>query len=111
MNRKTIANELSARELFLCTINDHRIYSTSTQYVLDNLRKKYCAGKYDKTRAVIAFEVVATRMAKLYTRQYAVSGTKYYTLFNAATRRMCAELLEEYYFEQLTEDHHGRMGS
>ena len=103
MNRKTIPNEANAEELFLCTISNHKIYSTCSQFILENLRKKYIAGIYDKSRAVIAWEVVATRMARMYTHQYGTYGVKYYQLFNASTRRMCAELLEEYYFEQISE--------
>ena len=102
MNRKTIPNEIAAKELFLCTINDHLIYSNCSLYIIDNLRNKYRAGNYDKSRAVMAWEVAATRMARLYAIRYPVS-VKYYTLFNAATRRMCAEMLEEYYFEQIKE--------
>lgn len=102
MNRKTAPNIDSAKELFLCTINNHRIYSTCSQFILENLRKKYGLNSYDKSRAVVAWEVAATRMAKLYAYQYG-NGCKYFVLFNAATRRACAEMLEEYYFEQIRE--------
>ena len=102
MNRPTISDPIAVQELFSCVVNSHKIWVNCSIYILDNLRKKYAKGIYDKSRAVTAWEVAATRMAKLYAQTLG-NDAPYYVYFNAATRRACAVMLEEYYFEEVQE--------
>ena len=100
MKTKTVSNPEAAKELFLFAAHEQKIYVNCSVYTIENLRKKYLAGNYDKNRAVVAWEVVAKRAAKMYAY---IFGGVYHKLFNAATRRECAELLEDYYYEQVTQ--------
>ena len=102
MNTKTVADKAAVQELFLYTVNNHKIHVNCNLYIIANLCKKYLDGTYDKDRAVIAWEVAATRAAKLYVHEFRCNNN-YYRIFNAATRRECAQLLEEYYYENIVE--------
>lgn len=102
MNTKTVSDKAAVQELFLYTAHSHKIWVNCSIHIIQNLRQKFLAGNYDKDRAVIAWEVAATRAAKLYVHEFRCNNN-YYRIFNAATRRECAQLLEEYYYEQITE--------
>lgn len=94
---KTIIDRDAARELELYTENASAIYERCTMPTVENLRKKYARGQYDKTKAVKAWEYVAEAAAKMYAREFA-SPSAWYVIFNAATRRAVAEYLEDVYF-------------
>lgn len=96
---KTIMDKEAARELELYTENTSLIYYHHTQPTIENLRKKYKRGQYDKSKAVKAWEYVAEAAAKMYCREFAERAA-WHIVFNAATRRAVAEYLEDVYFTE-----------
>lgn len=105
MNHKTECNPIAAKDLFEMAISEHVIYSRCTVFIIANLRRKFLQGIYDKEKAVKAYEVAATRMAKLYAHRRATyEPVKYYHFFNAATRYESARMLEEYYYDEIVEE-------
>lgn len=95
---KTIVNLDSARELELYAINTGDLYRHMTLPIIENLRKKAAKGQYDKEKATKAFTYVADAAAKMYHREFC-GNSRYYDIFNAATRMEVAKNLEEYYRE------------
>lgn len=96
---KTTVNFDAARELELYTENTREIYEQNTMPTIENLKKKYKRGTYDREKAVVAWGYVADSAAKMYSREFS-SGRDWYNIFNASTRRAVAETLESVYFEE-----------
>lgn len=96
---KTIVDKSAAVELELYAENTSAIYDRCTMPTVENLRKKYAKGRYDKAKAVKAWEYVAEAAAKMYATEFA-SPAAWYTIFNAATRRAVAQNLESIYFAE-----------
>ena len=96
---KTILDEEAARELELYTENTRAIYDRCTMPTVENLKRKYKRGQYDKSKAVKAWEYVAEAAAKMYCREFA-ERIAWHIVFNAATRRAVAEYLEDVYFTE-----------
>lgn len=96
---KTIIDKSAAVELELYTENTRQIYDLHTMPTIENLRRKHSKGKYDKIKAVKAWEYVAEAAAKMYAKEFA-SPSAWYTIFNAATRRAVAEVLEDVYYQE-----------
>lgn len=94
---RTIIDNDAARELELYTENTSRVYNRSTVSTIENLRKKYSKGQYDKEKAVKAWEYVAEYAAKEYCKEFA-ERSAWHIVFNAATRREVAKYLEYVYF-------------
>lgn len=98
---KTIPNMSAARELALYACNDSDIYFHSISPVIANLTKKVKRGTYDSTKAIKAWEHVATAAAMKYNKELGTPGDSYYTIFNAATRRAAAAELAEIFSDEL----------
>lgn len=96
---KTIANMEAVRELELYAENTSALYYNHTIPVIENLKKKYKKGQYDKEKAVNAWEYVADAAAKMYHKEFG-GGCAWYDVFNKATRHEVAKCLEEYYFSE-----------
>lgn len=98
MYKKT-ANAENVRELELYAENTREIYDRYTMPVVENLKKKYQKGCYEKEKAIVAWEHVATAAAKMYHKEFCCSG-RYFDIFTAADRRETAKILESVYFEE-----------
>lgn len=92
---KTFSDTVAARELALYACNDSTIYFQSIVPVIENLSKKIKRGTYDHAKALKAWEHVATVAAVKYNQEFGTPGTKYFSMFNAATRRAAAAELAE----------------
>ena len=71
-----------SRELFLYATNDDELYRQMITPIIENLKKKYAKGVYDKEKAVDAFYRVATEASNHYYRdfEYKFSVTDRYTV-------------------------------
>ena len=96
---KTIVDMEAVRELELYADNTYAIYERHAMPTVQNLKKKYSRGKYDREKAVKAWEYVAEAAAKMYAREFASVGD-WFRIFNRATRRAVAEEMEAYYFAE-----------
>lgn len=92
---KTIPDMIAAHELAVYAENDRDIYFQAIRPVVNNLSKKVKRGTYDHTKAIKAWEHVATAAAMKYNKEFGTPGASYYTMFNAATRRAAATELAE----------------
>lgn len=98
---KTIPDMIAAHELAMYACNDSDIYFQNISPVIANLSKKVKRGTYDSTKAIKAWEHVATAAAMKYNKEFGTPGAPYYTMFNAATRRAAAAELAENFSEDL----------
>ena len=90
----TVASADNARELELFAINDGKTYVESLTPIMDNMDKKRRKGIFDQEKAVKAFMYSAEFAARRYCAEF---GGVWYQLFNAATRRLVAELFLDNY--------------
>lgn len=96
---KSKYDAVAAQELELYTENTRQIYDLYTMPTVENLKRKHAKGRYDKGKAVKAWEYVAEAAAKMYAKEFA-SPAQWHTIFSKATRRKVAEVLESVYFEE-----------
>lgn len=96
---KTYPDMEAARELEIYADNTRAVYDRWAMPTVENLRKKYKKGTYDKEKAVKAWEYVAEAAAKMYCHEFA-DRTAWHIVFNAATRRIVAEGMEAYYYAE-----------
>lgn len=103
------ADTQAARELYLYTISDGDLYRSQGEPIIKNLARKRAKGIFQHAKAVKLYTYLADSAAKKYTwdfdvRQPGVSRwqqVKGYGIFSTATRRAAAELLLDYYEEQI----------
>lgn len=100
---KTIIDHAAALELELYTKNTRRIYDAYTVPTIRNLSRKAKSGKYDKAKACKAWEHVVEAAARLYCKEFAEQSA-WYVVFNAATRRAVAAILEVSYKDEYIDD-------
>lgn len=98
---KTVCDNVAAKELFLYAINSRTIYMNSIKPLIANYRKKISRGQYDEQKAVKGFENIAKMAAMQYEKEFLLK--KYYTVFNAETRREAAKLILEYFEDEIWE--------
>lgn len=98
---KTVVDHIAAEELFLYTVNNSTVYSCSIKPLIANYRKKIAKNQYDRKKAIKGFEHVAKVGAMLYEKEFL--NNKYYIVFNAATRRKAAEMIFEYFEDEIME--------
>lgn len=98
---KTIADHNAAEELFLYTVNNSTVYSCSIKPLIANYRKKISKNQYDREKAIKGFEHVAKVGAMHYEKDFL--STKYYIVFNAATRREAAKRILEFFEDKIWE--------
>ena len=98
--KKTICDDIKARELFLYTVNKEALYNDIC-IVLKSLYRKAMKGQYIIDKASDAFAGVVKRAAMMYTIEFG-SG-RYYDTFNRATRQETCRMLEDYFHEDIME--------
>lgn len=96
--KKTICDEIAARELFLYTVNKQALYN-DIRSVLKSLYRKAMKGQYIIDKASDAFAGVVKSAAIMYTIEFG-SGS-YYDTFNRATRQEVCRQLEDYFHEEI----------
>lgn len=95
-------DEVYAQEIFLFGTNDGDLYRQRTTYMIDNLAKKYAAGKYDRVAALKLWKVWADEAAKRYAKEYVPDARGY--VVNVPTRQLIAEKAEDYYLEHVKQE-------
>lgn len=98
---KTVADHIAADELFLYAVNNRTLYMNSIKLLIENYRKKISKGQYNEQKAVKGFETIAKMAAMQYEKEFLLQ--KYYTVFNAETRREAAKLMLEYFEDEIME--------
>lgn len=96
--KKTICDDIAARELFLYTINKQALYN-DIRSVLKSLYRKVMKGQYIIDKTSDAFAGVAKRAAIMYMAEF--GSSRYYDTFNAATRKEVCRQLEDYFHEDI----------
>lgn len=91
-----------AQEIFLFGQNDGDLYRQRTTYMIDNLAKKYAAGKYNETLALKMWRIWADEADKRYNKEY--SGQSAGFLTNVPTRDLIAQKARDYYFEHVVQE-------
>lgn len=97
--KKTICDDIAARELFLYAVNKEDLHC-EIRSVLKCLYRKAMKGQYIIDKASDAFAGVVKSAAIMYTAEFG-SG-RYYDTFNAATRKEVCRQLEDYFHEDVT---------
>lgn len=96
--KKTICDDIAARELFLYVINKEYLYS-EIRSVLKCLYRKAMKGQYIIDKAADAFQYVVKHGAMMYTAEFC--NGRYYDIFNKATRQVTCGMLEDYFHENI----------
>lgn len=96
--KKTICDDIAARELFLYAVNKEALYS-EIRSVLKCLYRKAMKGQYIIDKASGAFAGVVKSAAIMYTAEFG-SGS-YYDAFNRATRQETCRMIEDYFHENI----------
>ena len=92
-----IHETVESRELFLYATNTESIYKNAILPTINNLAKKYRAGKFNLDRAIDAFYRVSNYASELYNAWY---GYK----FTVAERFTAAANMVDYFMEDVTEN-------
>ena len=96
--KKTICDDIAARELFMYAVNKADLYSEICS-VLKCLYRKAMKGQYIIDKAADAFHYVVKHAAMMYTIEFG-SGS-YYDTFNRATRQETCRMMEDYFHENI----------
>lgn len=96
-------DEAAATELELWIINTGSIYRGPTQAAIRAIARKINKGTYRSDLARQAFYRVATIGAKDYHRVFDSPDTKYFHVFDVATRQEVADRLLSYYSDEIEE--------
>lgn len=96
--KKTICDDIAARELFMYAVNKEALYSEIC-CVLKSLYRKAMKGQYIIAKAADAFQYVVKHAAIMYTAEFG-SGC-YYDTFNASTRKEACRMMEDYFHENI----------
>ena len=96
--KKTICDDIAARELFLYAVNKEALYN-DIRSVLKCLYRKAMKGQYIIDKAADAFAGVIKNAAIMYTAEFG-SGC-YYNTFNASTRKETCRMMEDYFHENI----------
>ena len=96
--KKTICDDIAARELFLYAVNKEDMYC-EIRSVLKSLYRKAMKGQYIIAKAADAFQYVVKHAAMMYTNEFG-SGS-YYDTFNRTTRQETCRMMEDYFHEDI----------
>ena len=96
--KKTICDDIAARELFLYAVNKEALYN-DIRRVLNCLYRKVMKGQYIIDKASDAFAGVVKSAAIMYTAEF--GSDSYYDIFNASTRKEVCRMLEDYFHDEL----------
>lgn len=83
-----------SNELYIYIVNTERLYRQRIQPTIENLKKKYLKGIYDKDKAIDLWYYTATAGSEMYNRDYGYS-------FSVQDRFTVATDLEAYYREDI----------
>ena len=89
-------------ELYLYIVNDGNLYRSRTTSIIDNLKKKYKKGTFDKELAVKAFMYLVDDGVRKYDKEFGSGQGKLF--LDKATRTDIARELLNHYMEQIEED-------
>ena len=81
----------AGKELFLFSMNERDLYQFRLA-IYRNLAQKQGSGIYDHEKAVSAFASFCIAAAKKYHRIFCTSTDKYFDVFPASARKICAEM-------------------
>ena len=96
--KKTICDDIAARELFMYALNKAGLYSEICS-VLKCLYRKAMKGQYIIAKAADAFQYVVKHAAMMYTNEF--GSDSYYDTFNRATRQETCRMMEDYFHENI----------
>lgn len=96
--KKTICDDIAARELFMYAVNKEALYS-EIRSVLKCLYRKAMKGQYIIDKASDAFVGVVKSAAIMYTAEF--GNGSYYDTFNRATRQETCRMMEDYFHEDI----------
>ena len=96
-----IRETTESRELALFIENDGTLYRRHITPVINNLKKRYNAGTYDKSKAIDLYYYIATAGAREYCRQFAnVEDAP--QIFDVTARYTAAADLESFFYDEVT---------
>lgn len=90
----------AVRELVLTITNDGDLYRRQITPAIDNLKRKYKKGNYDRDKAVRLWQYVADEGVRRYNKEFG-SGTYSVAWLNPITRKAIAEELRDYYEDEI----------
>ena len=90
----------AVRELVLTITNDGDLYRRQITPAIDNLKRKYKKGNYDRDKAVKLWQYVADEGVRRYNKEFG-SGTYSVAWLNPITRKAIAEELRDYYEDEI----------
>ena len=99
--KKTICDDIAARELFLYASNNQLLYTMYVQPILKNFRRKIKEDTFNARLAPKAFDSCVRDAARLYCRGFGSPNQAYHEMFNAATRRETARMMYEYFEDEI----------
>lgn len=97
----THVNEIAARELFLYATNDYKLYTSYVQPILNNFRRKVKNGTFNANLAPKAFDRCVKDAARRYCKEFGSPNQAYHEVFNAATRREAAQMMFNYFEDEI----------
>ena len=97
----THVNEATANELFLYATNEYSLYTMYVQPILKNFRRKVKKGTFNAELAPKAFDSCVKDAAMRYCKEFGTPGQPYYYIFNAATRRKAAQMMFDYFEDEI----------
>ena len=96
ISNSELSETVESRELFLYATNNRETYNLVIP-VINNLKKHYKKGVYNAEKAIKSYYRIAHYASNLYYRNF---GYK----FTVADKKRAAIHMQEYYFDQITED-------
>lgn len=97
----THVDKNAAFDLFLYASNNELLYTMYVQPILKNFRRKIKKGTFNVSLAPKAFDSCVRDAARLYCREFGSSNQAYYEMFNAATRREAAQMMYNYFEDEI----------
>lgn len=90
-----------AEQLVEWSSNDGTFYRKWATPIINNLKKQAVSGKYDKGKAIKAWERAASAAADLYAKEYGEAGAKGKLMFSNSVRKLAAKMYAEDYEEEI----------
>lgn len=89
--RKSEADEVSARELYLYIESDGDLYRQQHQPIMQNLVQKIDRGVYDREKAIKLYMYLVQSGAEKYVKDFGSHGDKWFEMFDKPTRELVAK--------------------
>jgi hypothetical protein len=99
VDRSQVSRE-DVDELVLTITNDGDLYRERITPAIENLKRKYKNGKYDRDLAVKLWQYVADEGVRRYDKEFG-SGRGSVAMLSPATRKAIAEELRDYYEDEI----------